>query len=169
MSSTLHYRKMHTLTQQTLGSNWTAENISDQSFFPASCLLRLRGNGCQRGTWESLSLLLSLSLFPSFLFFLCCFVFSLSLTHYILNIVPPCKHKRSQCAGANEYVTWQLGSGSLCFLAWFMYSLWCTLTRFDFMHRMSQCMCVLCMAAEPPPYLTVGQIKVHLVFFTLYS
>lgn len=124
LSSTLHYRKIHTLTQQIWDSKWTEENISDQSFFLPSCLLRLHINLSQRGTRESLSRLLTQFLF------LCCSVFP------YLWLITSYKHSplQTQAHGsvaANEYVTWQLVSGSLRFLAWFVSDSRSALTKFD--------------------------------------
>lgn len=93
MSSTLHYTKTythrHTLTQQSLSSKWTGENISDQSFFLALWLLRLHEKPCQRGTRESLARSLTHSVaFPQSVFFCVVLFFLFSDSLHLINIAP---------------------------------------------------------------------------------
>lgn len=94
-------------------------------------------------TWKTLpagnsgvsrSLAYSLCRFSSVSFFLCCSIFPFLwlITSYKHS---PLQHKRSQYVGSNDYVMWQLDSGSLGFPAWFMYDSQTRLAKFDFLHH----------------------------------
>lgn len=123
------------------------------------------------GELGSLSHSYSLCSFPpEFNFFPMLFCFSLiSDSLHPINIAP-CKHKRSQYVGANEYVMWQLISGSQCFPAWFMYNSQTTLTKFDLV-SVSQFMGrhVLYACLEHYRINTAFSWYVYFVFFSSFA
>lgn len=131
---TLQEKFIHTRTvaQLYLSPKWSVRNICDQSFFLAPWVLRLHENLCQQGTWETV---IPSSLFLSFP----CVALMLFISDSLhpINIAP----LQTQLVGCNEYFTWRLDSGRLCFRSWFMCDSLTTLTKFDFLHCVSQLMC----------------------------